>query len=382
VPSETFVPINGDRDITNPDDPDGDQVEAIAWWDPDQLPGNPAVRPELLASLPDVLTALGVPPSSGDEAVCPCGLPAAYDPIDGWQHTDGSIGHDDGESVSDKMPAVAKAAAGKGDALAPGAHWPGWDLDQRCADHWAPLIATALTRALSTAEADRLARAYLTENSAADARGGKKALNAAAAAWLADQGLDLATPLTSVLESVFTDAYLIGITSAHAMVDGGRPKVGAWTPGDTAAAREVIDSLNGGDGLDQLLATVPDEAQAIADGCLRDLGRQLADSAIAATSTVTKGRIGNALRGRLADIRRAASTALTAITRGSGRAAVTTYAARGVAMGQWLIDPGGNVCPTCEANAAAGLVPIGQPFPSGDPYPPAHPNCRCALANA
>ncbi|MEU8920309.1 phage portal protein [Kitasatospora sp. NPDC048545] len=61
VDSETAVPMHTGRDqITNPDDPDGDQVEAIAWWDPCLLAGNPAVRAELLDSLPDVLAALGV----------------------------------------------------------------------------------------------------------------------------------------------------------------------------------------------------------------------------------------------------------------------------------------------------------------------------------
>ena len=36
----------------NPDDPDGDSVESIAWWDPSMLWDNPAVRPELAHDLP------------------------------------------------------------------------------------------------------------------------------------------------------------------------------------------------------------------------------------------------------------------------------------------------------------------------------------------
>jgi len=65
VPDEAHVPVHTGRDqIDNPDDPDGDAVEAIAWWDPEQLAGNPAVRPELLDSLGDVLTALGVESAS------------------------------------------------------------------------------------------------------------------------------------------------------------------------------------------------------------------------------------------------------------------------------------------------------------------------------
>lgn len=66
VPSEGSVPIGGSRQISNPDDPDGDQVEAVAWWDPFQMPGNPALRQELLASVDAVLIALGAGVSKAD----------------------------------------------------------------------------------------------------------------------------------------------------------------------------------------------------------------------------------------------------------------------------------------------------------------------------
>src|SRR5215471_8978279 len=69
VDSESCVPVNGSRDtVTNPDDPDGDAVEAVAWWDPAQLPGNPAVRPELLDSIDAVLAALGCEPVAKADA--------------------------------------------------------------------------------------------------------------------------------------------------------------------------------------------------------------------------------------------------------------------------------------------------------------------------
>ena len=44
---------------------------------------------------------------------------------------------------------------------------------------------------------------------------------------------------------------------------------------------------------------------------------------------------------------------------------------------EWIVtDP----CPICEENGNAGVIPIDKAFPSGDMRPPAHPNCRCALA--
>ena len=49
VPNEDVVDILGPRDaVENPDNPDGDIVESLAWWNPQNLKDNPAVRPELL----------------------------------------------------------------------------------------------------------------------------------------------------------------------------------------------------------------------------------------------------------------------------------------------------------------------------------------------
>lgn len=49
----------------------------------------------------------------------------------------------------------------------------------------------------------------------------------------------------------------------------------------------------------------------------------------------------------------------------------------GVTGKEWVtFDP----CPICEANEAEGVVPIDHVFSSGHLRPPAHPNCKCALA--
>jgi len=51
--------------------------------------------------------------------------------------------------------------------------------------------------------------------------------------------------------------------------------------------------------------------------------------------------------------------------------------AMGVTGKEWVVsDP----CEICQANADEGVVPIDHIFSSGDDAPPAHPNCRCALA--
>jgi 8-oxo-dGTP pyrophosphatase MutT (NUDIX family) len=89
VPGEDSVPVFGDRDhTTNPDDPDGDRLEAIAWWQPDQLADNPAIRAELAGTIPAVLRALktGVSKSAVEGHHVP-GTPFEY--THGWRRGNG-----------------------------------------------------------------------------------------------------------------------------------------------------------------------------------------------------------------------------------------------------------------------------------------------------
>lgn len=61
VDHETDLSILDGRGLVpNPDDPDGDVTEAIAWWNPRDLPANPGVRAELTANLHLAMRHLGV----------------------------------------------------------------------------------------------------------------------------------------------------------------------------------------------------------------------------------------------------------------------------------------------------------------------------------
>jgi hypothetical protein len=53
----------------------------------------------------------------------------------------------------------------------------------------------------------------------------------------------------------------------------------------------------------------------------------------------------------------------------------------GIEYKQWITSPG-NVCDECSENEDASPIPLDEDFPSGDPAPPAHPNCRCAVTGA
>jgi len=60
--------------------------------------------------------------------------------------------------------------------------------------------------------------------------------------------------------------------------------------------------------------------------------------------------------------------------------AAAAYAATpsGVAL-RWLVDDPDGPCPDCDDNVLAGGQPKGEPFPTGQRHPPAHPGCRCLL---
>lgn len=58
--------------------------------------------------------------TSAKTDVCPCGLSAVLDPVDGWQHADGSVSHDGehyGKSVSDLMENKRSKKAAKQDVM-------------------------------------------------------------------------------------------------------------------------------------------------------------------------------------------------------------------------------------------------------------------------
>jgi SPP1 gp7 family putative phage head morphogenesis protein len=369
----------GRRDqVTNPDDPDGDCIEAVAWWEPEQLRDNPAVRPELLASLDLVLRAL-----DGGDAVCPCGRPAAYDDLDGWQHTDGSVGHDDGESVSDKMAPLLKAARGpKGAGADEGAGgWLGWQMDLKAIRYWAPRIAAAFRGAVNPRW---LVEAWLALNPRSSA--GRKAdrlrdLNAQAERWLEKNAPDLAAALESTIGDVYADGYLIGLVAAEdaAGVEAGIAagvNWDTWEPGDAKAADLILGPAGDGAGLEALLNDAGVTIRSIAATRIKALGRLLAEGAERGDSPTT---IAKAIEYLLTDATRAEMIATTELCRAISQASLRTYQANGIESVEWASAGDGRVCPICQTNAEAGPRKTGSKFPSGETSPPGHPWCRCAL---
>ncbi|MFJ6085166.1 phage portal protein [Streptomyces sp. NPDC092369] len=418
IPAEAALDLNCRDQVTNPDDPDGDCVESIAWWDPAQMPGNTALRSELADSLNAVMRLLvpcpccsgsgehsngceclhcdasgqstggsGPVPCEGAldgvtitpdgiyEAPCPCGWQAVYDPMDGWQHVDGSHGHDDGESVSDKMTGVAKAASGGGsqddDAHDSAADWPGWSMDRAAVAHWAPLIAAAFE-----AGADPVALSNEWMNTA-PAAGDSEHLDELARVWLNSQPVNLPASIQQTMDDLYRDGFVIGHSSAESVLLGRPVDWSNWRPGDVEAARLLMGRNADGGGLDALLSDRGLIIRSIANTRLNELGRALARGAARGDSADTIARNISSL---LSDPARAEMIATTELARAISAASVSTYRVNGIDLVEWITAVDERVCPLCFTNSEAGPTRLEAEFPSGVYMPPAHPFCRCALS--
>lgn len=95
----------------------------------------------------------------------------------------------------------------------------------------------------------------------------------------------------------------------------------------------------------------------------------------------TAAALAAAITAMLASSADAGMVAITEVTRAMNAAAMEAYRKARVSKVRW-ITRSGNPCPVCLANEAAGPRHLGEPFPSGDQAPPAHPNCECVLVPA
>lgn len=75
---------------------------------------------------------------------------------------------------------------------------------------------------------------------------------------------------------------------------------------------------------------------------------------------------------------RAETIASTEVNSAMSHATVEKLKTVGVEYKQWIIadDDADDIC---KGNEEDGPIPTGEAFSSGDFYPPAHPNCRCAV---
>lgn len=182
--------------------------------------------------------------------------------------------------------------------------------------------------------------------------------------------------LAKVLRKLWREAWHLGSASAqdvHGWLTG-KSALGSWTPGNSRAAR-----LAGGN-LEALLATQGITIiKAIATTRMDELAQAIA-------AALEAGLGPDALAQQIESIllipSRAAMIAQTEVTRVQSAAAFEQFREHGVSKKEWITARDGRVCPTCLANQAEGPVPLDALFQSGDPYPPGHPRCRCAIIPA
>ncbi len=72
IPSEADIPtFTGRGQVVNPDDPDGDHTEALAWWHPRELRRNPAMRDEIRGTHQRIRRAIRTLPAAQKSARTP-----------------------------------------------------------------------------------------------------------------------------------------------------------------------------------------------------------------------------------------------------------------------------------------------------------------------
>jgi DivIVA domain-containing protein len=140
------------------------------------------------------------------------------------------------------------------------------------------------------------------------------------------------------------------------------------SPGPGAFGADPVDAD------DTAAALATDLATAVVVPLRRRLEQALADAG-EEDPGVLAGALGGAYRDwKTERIERAAADQVaTAFARGAYEATPDDTVLR------WLVDDVEGPCPDCDDNALAGGVPKGEPFPTGQRWPPAHAGCRCVL---
>ncbi|MFJ5217176.1 phage portal protein [Streptomyces sp. NPDC088354] len=284
-----------------------------------------------------------------------------------------------GEATGPKAPAPADVDRVR--------DWPGWQADLRAAAYWKAILIEAMRglvdpRALAErwiAQRGIVVKADEPDLGDVEHMGGGDEQQAQpqhdAAGWLGAQGIRMPDALVSI-HGMRTDGYVIGERSSTAVLAGDtRVDWSTWKPGDPDAAR-LVNANGATNGLQTLHDDAGITIRHVAANRMDRLAKTLSDGLERGDSADTLGR---GIEHLLTDPAWAERIAVTEIARGVSAASLNTYRANGVRQKSWLTAVDQRVCPICMNNESAGAIGMGDSFPSGQQYPPAHPSCRCAL---
>jgi hypothetical protein len=144
----------------------------------------------------------------------------------------------------------------------------------------------------------------------------------------------------------------------------------AWEAGQQAAGEEVHPQI----AADRIARMSSTWLNQVTQTRIQQIAAILAAGGTAAALTA-------AIAAMLGSAPAALMIAITEVTRAMNAAALEAYRKAGVNKVRW-VTRSAHPCPICLANEAAGGRHLGEPFPSGDTAPPAHPNCQCVLIPA
>jgi len=432
VASEADIALADRAVVTNPDDPDGDIVEAVAWWDPSLLAGNPAIRAELLDDAPLVLAALAddeaadvgdlveenglgildeIPEPIADAAVDAVedlekgpfergfnaraelnGFPVRLDESrkPGQQEPDESVlaavdafnevsAATDGEFMLAPMPPEDDAGP-----LVKG--WrdtspltPAHEYDLKITDHYSPLIVQALERIIDQLPIDQIIAAH-TGDLTKKVDPGTDELEAAVRAALEAAGGSIDTAdLEQTVRQIIADGYLVGDHSAQVQIGGHAVSVAGvngdltatvdWSTWKPGDTAAALKDANGG--LSQLLDQSGITVKGIKQTTLDRIGNKIAEGL---SNGDPSAKIGRDIREDVGDSFRADLIAHTETTRAVTAATFDVFNANGITEWDLLLSDG--ACAECEAIAEQ------NPHPASDDEdaPPVHPLCRCAAS--
>lgn len=184
--------------------------------------------------------------------------------------------------------------------------------------------------------------------------------------------------LKEILLRVWAEAFLLGQDAADEQIFLAREARKApmaevdwskWKPGDRLSALILKPPR----AFQRLLQRQGITFKDFSDTTLTDIGNAIGE---AITLGLSADQAAKRIMTHVANPARALSIAITEQNRAISEATVARYEEFGLEKQRWLVfEP----CKKCAQNAGE-VRRLREPFPSGDAQPPAHPNCRCALA--
>jgi len=325
----------------NPDDPDGDAVEALAWWEPKMLAGNPAIRAELTADLSIVLAAI----ADG----------ASYPPVSNPVEDD----------ASPLVKGWRDSSAGQ----------PQNDYDLQLVDYYSPLIAAVLQKWIEGIPFESVTSGLIVKATGTDI----EAIRASVKKSLGR--MPLPAELNQILANLYADGWTAGehaaatqLTPHIVSVEGLSEATVAidwdnWVPGDPGAGLAISSG-----GMRAMMDERGVTIKGFTDSALDQIGNMIGDGLGAGDSV-------DGIRSRVLDVSegmsasRADRIAHTESTRAVTAASFDVYHSNGV--GQWnLVTADAGVDQLCADTAAQN--PHDMEDQTG--APPLHPYCRCAAS--